>query len=226
MAIIRDDQGAGVIVAWWLGGLFLLSFAAPLSWALLGRMPIWIAWQVNPLLIFLDLAALTVLGKAGWATLGYLKFGRLSLFLGGSRPAIGGQLDATLTLPRAAFAAKRLTVELRCIEVGRPQDGPQMDARELRKTSLGGLQGIVRWSSGPVPFPLQRRLVNPVVAIRLPIPPGLPESERPRPGEVASPGRVYYAWELRIEAELPGPDLSRTFEIEVARSPRRPPVPG
>jgi len=140
MAIIRDSQGPGVIVAWWLGGLFLVSFAAPLSWGLLGRMPIWLAWQVNPMLTFLDLFALTVVGKAVWATLGYLKFGRLSLCVTGNRPAIGGELEATLTLPRVAFAAKYLTVELRCIEIGRPDDGARMDTRQLRNVRVGGVQ--------------------------------------------------------------------------------------
>jgi hypothetical protein len=217
MAIIRDSQGPGVIVAWWLGGLFLVSFAAPLSWGLLGRMPIWLAWQVNPMLTFLDLFALTVVGKAVWATLGYLKFGRLSLCVTGNRPAIGGELEATLTLPRVAFAAKYLTVELRCIEIGRPDDGARMDTRQLRNVRVGGVQGILQWSSGPVQLALQRRLVNPTVAIRLPIPAGLPESERPRQGEAASPGRVYYTWELSVGAEVPGPDLARSFEIEVAR---------
>lgn len=216
MAIIRDGQGPGVIVAWWLGSFILLSLAVPLTWAFLGRMPIWVAWQFNPMIMFLDLAALTTLGKAAWATLAYLKFGALSLRLP-TRPAIGGELEAMLSLPRAAFGAKYLIVELRCIEIGRPYDGPQMDARELRKVRLGSVQGLLQWSSGPVRLPLQRRLANPTVAIRLPIPPGLPPSDRPQGDEVAAPGRVYFVWELRVEAELPGPDLARTFEIEVEK---------
>ena len=217
MAItIRDGQGPGVIVAWWLGSFILLILAVPLTWALLGRMPWWLSWQVNPMITFLDLFALVVVGKAAWATLGYLKFGQLALRLADGRPAIGGQLNATLTLPRAAFAAKRLTVEFRCVEIGRPDDGSRMDARKLQKVRLGGLDGIVRWSSGAVQFPLQRRTVNATAEIRLPVPTGLPESDLPK-GEAFAPGRVYFAWELRIEAELPGPDLARTFEIEVAR---------
>ena len=217
MAIIRDGQGPGVIVAWWVGALIVLTLAAPLSWGLFGRMPIWLAWQVNPVIIFLDLFALIVVGKAAWATLSYLKFGGLSLYLAGDRPAVGGQLEATLSLPRAAFAARQLTVELRCVEMGRPDEGARMDTRQVRKARLGGLHGILRWSSGPVQFPLQRRSANPTVTIRLPIPPGLPESEKPRQGETFPPGRIYHAWELRVEAELPGPDLARSFEIDVTR---------
>jgi hypothetical protein len=213
---VLDGQDPGTIARWGGAGLLMLLLAVPATLIMLPQLPIGLSWVIGPLIVFLDLWTLITFGKAAMATAGYLRFGRVTLHQAGSRAALGGQLAAIVALPRGARGVRSVNAELICVEIGRRYDGPSTpDARELRKVRLGGLPGLLRWSSGPMAFPVRPGLLAASAAIQIPIPAHLPESDLPRAGGPVSPGRIYHAWELRVDADVPGPDLSRTFEVTV-----------
>lgn len=219
MAItIRDGYDARTLVAWWIGALLVLVVAIPILIVYFtGAFPPGFGWIFYPLVGSAALAGAIVLYKAVMATLGHLRFGRLTLRISGNAPAVGGELDARLSLPAGA---EKMSVELVCMELGRAQDEPLQPrsvARSVARARADGLQGRIVWSSGALSFPAG-------AAIRVPIPAGLPEWDMPQPG-AAVRGRIYHAWELRVDAALPGVDLSRSFLIEVTRQ-RPPPAPG
>jgi hypothetical protein len=211
MAItIRDSHDAGALVGWWVGAVLLLGVAIPvLAVYFTGVFPPGFSWIFYPLVGSAALAGAIVLYKAVTATLGHLRFGRLTLRISGNAPAVGGELDARLSLPAGA---EKMSVELVCMELGRAQDEPLQPrsvARSVARARADGLRGRVLWSSGALSFAAG-------AAIRIPIPAGLPGWDMPEPGAAAR-GRIYHAWELRVDAALPGVDLSRSFLIEVRR---------
>jgi len=203
---VRDSHDAGTLVAWWIGAALLLGLTVPVLYVYFaGAFPPGFSWIFHSLVAFTALAGPIVLYKAGRATLEYFRFGRLLLRIPDQGPVVGGELAAVLALPTAV---ERVSAELVCIELGRPHDSSKVLARTVGGARVGALQGRVLWSSGAQTFPSG-------ATIHIAIPASLPASDMPDPGEAVR-GRIYHAWELRVDAALPGLDLSRTFEIEVS----------
>jgi len=203
---VRDSHDAQTLVAWWVGAIVMLVLAVPLGYAYVavGFAP-GAKWIFYPLIALLLLGAPIVLYKAARATLEYLRFDRAGLAGGELVDRLGGELAALLPLPSGAAQA---SAELVCIELGRPQDDLP-PARTLARVRVGGFQGRIVWSSGVVRVPAG-------AMIRIPIPAGLPAWDMPAAGEAVR-GRLYHAWELRVDVSRPGLDVARTFNIEVAK---------
>lgn len=215
---VKDQQDFFAITYWWRAGFLMLPLAGAFAYVLVFvGFPVGLNLVFGPMAMLVILATPIVFYRAGHATLSYLRFGRVSLRLVGDDPRVGGRFAAMLAVPKAAAAAKRVTAELVCIELGRPYDGPSIPrVGEFLPSRIGALQGGLKWSSGPAEFPVRPGLVAGLAAIHFPIPAGLPASDRP---EEHRPGRLHHLWELRVDAAVPGPDLSRTFEIKVREAP-------
>jgi hypothetical protein len=137
MAItIRDSHDAGALVGWWVGAVLLLGVAIPvLAVYFTGVFPPGFSWIFYPLVGSAALAGAIVLYKAVTATLGHLRFGRLTLRISGNAPAVGGELDARLSLPAGA---EKMSVELVCMELGRAQDEPLQPRSVARSVARAG----------------------------------------------------------------------------------------
>lgn len=203
--ILRSQDDNGGILKLWLGMAFYLAFIGVLDYAFLFQggadMPP-VGWAVLGLFTFFGVGGAVICVHR---TLGWFKYGSILLYL--DAPArTGARLAAQFTLPGKLRGARSLKVSLSCI------------ARERRRPDNGGSHFVSEamvWSES-------RSLVihwvgnSGKVQVQFEIPIACPETEHP-PGGVMQENRAYHRWELVIAAEVPGIDLSRTFDLPVAR---------
>jgi hypothetical protein len=129
-------------------------------------------------------------------TMNRLKFGEVHLHLPFEKPAPGGELAGSVTLPARAAQANHVRVELRCLKVviGTDDKGRTTTKQERE------------WYQEKF-FVVRRRGGGAEVEFRMTVP-DEPVISRSEP----------YVWEVQVMADLPGVDLSRSFVIEMGRA--------
>ena len=189
------STGAGKeLKALWAGAAIMNVLGLPVGWmALFGdqTMPIYIQVAL-PLFTLLGLYILVVAVRD---SLRWRRFGRLQMILDPLPGSVGGHVGGVLELPFHQAAAADFRVVLLCIR------------ERLVKTSDGSNRSdSVEWAREMVPD-----VVRSGTGVRLGftfrVPEGLPQSEEPSDD--------YHKWVIRVQADVPGPDLDQVFEVPV-----------
>lgn len=127
-------------------------------------------------------------------------FGTIPLEVDAPEPAVGGQLRATLRLPKSAAAASTVRAELLCYTVS---------------TGDEQVERVLVWGKG-ASFAIRWRADEGEAVLVFQIPEGLPRSEAYEPGAPAQ--RKFAAWELNVKAETSGQPLDRSYDLNILPS--------
>ncbi len=146
-------------------------------------------------LIF-PLAGIYLLVLAVKFTLSWYKFGQLVLTLDPYPGSIGGQVGGTLEVPVAYSSQQRFPVSLQCVHSYETGSGKN---RSRHEKILWHASGLAHTHPSPTSGTL--------LAICFDVPADLPASE--------PHSRSYRFWRLDLNADLPGIDLHRQFELPV-----------
>ena len=200
-------ESPDAIIGGWLVTLIILGFvggALVLMWE--------VETDVVPWIIFSAFAAigLFMLASAIRTTWGRFKFGNVRLWLENPLLERGGHLIATVTIPSRLREADFVMATLACKHCQRyPNDGNYVEDPVWRL---------------PRRFPLRRDGGAIKADFDFKIPVNSPATNLP--GEThhgdsgggfrVSSGESYYAWELKVEVDVPGLDLERTYRIFVS----------
>ena len=195
--VILATEGPGTLAGHWASTLIyaVLSFGMFYVGAFVAREFIFV-------LLTGFFAAFGVAGIAYmvWRTAEVMKHGESRLMLLAPMPALGGQLLGRLSLSSTALrAGQKVRARLECTRVtqyfhknGGTSNEPCCGVSGSFPVDAGGLR------------------------IALDIPAELPPTEQPeRLSTGERPPEVSFKWELKITADLPGVDFSRTFLIDV-----------
>lgn len=146
--------------------------------------------------LLFPLVGLYLLGQAIRSTLSWRRFGQLQLQLDPYPGSIGGQVGGTIDLPLPYDSQQRFPVSLMCVHSYETGSGKERKRRE----------SIVWQSQG-----LAHSQLSPSGGTRLglcfDVPAQLPASQ--------PHSREYHLWRLDLQADLPGVDLHRQFEVPV-----------
>jgi uncharacterized protein DUF6498 len=197
--VIPSAENQTSIAGAWLWTLVYCGFCFPMFWYALTK------WrELVPILIsgFFAVWGVVYFFATLFTTLEKRKFGDVRVTLDGAAPTLGGVLAGRIQLPRAAAAARHIRAELVCIEEVLSQDAKGRTARSEKRVWYREL-----------PFPVRREGARNVAAFQLRI------ADEP----VIERG-VAYKWQLKITADVPGVDLSRSFPVEVAQRPAEVPA--
>ena len=149
-------------------------------------------------------------------TLSHRKFGIASLLLERPAPSIGGQLRGSVSLPATAASARTVEAELTCWK----------EIHEIGRNKSTHREPV--WATKQS-FPIRAKPGGASATIGIEIPGDLePTNAKPRVLVMSSgdPPRVFWWWELRVTADVPGVDLDRHYPIVVlpAQPHAAPPV--
>ncbi len=198
----RPDWASGVastgavkeLKALWVGAAIMNVLGLPVGWiALFGG-------QEFPVYIEVALPLFTLLGLnifflAVRDSLRWRRFGRLQMTLDPLPGSIGGHAGGVLELPFHQAAAADFRVVLLCIR------------DRLVKTSDGSNRSdSVQWAREMVPD-VERSGTGVRLRYTFEVPEGLPQSEEPSDN--------YHRWVIRVQADVPGPDLDQVFDVPV-----------
>ena len=189
------SAGAGKeLKALWLGAAIMNALGLPVGWmALFGGQTLPLYIQV--VLPVFTLVGLHVLFVAVRDSLRWRRFGRLQMTLDPLPGSIGGHVGGMLELPFHQAAAADFRVALICIR------------DRLVQTSEGSNRSdSVEWAREMVPD-VERSGRGVRLRYTFEVPEGLPQSEEP--------SDAYHRWVIRVQADVPGPDLDQVFEVPV-----------
>ncbi|MCC7036049.1 MAG: DUF3592 domain-containing protein [Alphaproteobacteria bacterium] len=138
------------------------------------------------------------IGLLVWAvrrTLEWKRFGASPVALDPFPAAIGGQAGGTFELPVPFDSAHRFRITLACVHSFKSGSGKNRSRREKN----GWEQSVIGYA--------EPGLYGTRVQFRFDIPAGLPPSDALREGD------AYDLWRLSLQADLPGADINRDYEI-------------
>ncbi len=180
--------------ALWVGAVIMNVLGLPVGWiALFGGQAVPVYLQV--ILPAFTLLGLHILSVAVRDSLRWRRFGRLKMILDPLPGSIGGHVGGMLELPFHQAAAADFRVVLLCIR------------DRLVKTNDGSNRSdSVEWAREMVPS-VERSGSGVRLRYTFEVPEGLPQSEEPSDD--------YRRWVIRVQADVPGPDLDQVFEVPV-----------
>ena len=194
---IKSDAGKGV----WFFWLFALVWNA-ISTPIVFIVPAELQQENYAALIGLlfPLIGLFLLYKAIKVTLEYRHFGRvvysMDPFPGGIGGHVGGHIQVNNLDYRRAREARALSIKLECVYSYVSGSGKNRSRRESIKWAQQGQPKIENAIEG----------VN--LSFRFDVPEGLPQADVEQNG-------AYHFWRLSINADIPGIDLDRSYNIPV-----------
>ena len=166
----------------------------PVGWmALFGSQALPVYIQV--VLPVFTLVGLHMLFVALRDSLRWRRFGRLQMTLDPLPGSIGGHVGGMLELPFHQAAAADFRVVLLCIR-----------DRLVLTSDRSNRSDSVEWAREMVPD-VERSGRGVRLRYTFEVPEGLPQSEEPSDD--------YHRWVIRVQADVPGPDLDQVFEIPV-----------
>jgi len=200
--VVRSTEGPGTLLGNWVGTLAYSAFSFVMFY--IG------AFVAGGLIFTLLTGFFAAFGVAGiaymaWRTLEVMKYGGTNLMLLAPMPALGGRLQAHLLVPGALRRAV-ISARLECT------------CTKKFHHKNGGTSSMPYWGVSRT-YPVRGAGIQ----IALDIPARLPPLDEP-PAPLSTgepPPTVSYTWELKLTADVPGVDFSRSFPIDVL-----PPQPG
>lgn len=226
--IVDTEQNPKSIGFMWIFAVLWCSVSFPVFWMFAIQ-----ARQVVPGIVSGLFAAfgLIILFFTAKATLEYVKFGQVDLTLDGE-PAVGRDFGATIRLP-ASPALTKLTAELACVQL--------ISDRDTQGKAI--IREADAWTLKQE-FPVRRGAAGAYAALRFDVPAdrpptttaediGLDETQMKEAFKdfdlakfralhtiaARAQARGSYRWELRVQADVPGIDLDRTFKLHVLPLP-------
>ena len=197
---IKSDAGRGVWL-FWLFALVWNAISTPLVFILPGELQ-----SENYAALFgllFPLVGLFLLYRAIKVTLEFRYFGRvvysMDPFPGGIGGHVGGYIQVNNLDYRRAREARALSVKLECVNSYVSGSGKNRSRRESIKWAQQGQPKIENAIEG----------VN--LSFRFDVPEGLPQADVEQSG-------AYHFWRLSINADIPGIDLDRSYNIPVFAS--------
>jgi hypothetical protein len=198
---IRSNAKRGVFVIWG----FAIVWNA-ISWPVVFALPDELAKSNYAVLIGLlfPLVGLVLLYQALRATNEFRRFGVVLFEMDPYPGGIGGNVGGHIVLPRLDYAiatasTSKLSVRLECVYSYVSGSGDNRSRRESIKWAEEGEPQVENAGQGV-------RL-----SLRFSVPENLPEAEVKQNGN-------YHFWRLSVEADIPGVDLDRQFNIPVFRN--------
>jgi hypothetical protein len=194
---IKSDAGKGVWF-FWLFAIIWNAISTPLAFTLPGELQRGNYAALIGLLF--PLVGLFLLYKAIQVTLEYHHFGRVVYRMdpwpGGIGGHVGGHIQVNNLDYRRAREARTLSVKLECVYSYVSGSGKNRSRRESIKWAEQGQPKIENSIEG----------VN--LSFRFDVPDGLPQAD-------VEQGGAYHFWRLSINADIPGIDLDRSYNIPV-----------
>lgn len=178
----------------WSFSIFWNLVSLPAVMALPGELE-----QGNLLILFALLFPLFGMFMLGWAiktTLSWRRFGQLRLLLQPYPGSLGGQVGGTIEVPLAYDGQQRFPVSLQCLRSYETGSGKNRRRHET-----------VIWQSNGLAHSKPTATGSTHLTICFDVPADLPASE--------TYSSDYRFWRLDLDADLPGVDLQRQFDIPV-----------
>ncbi len=188
---VVSNATAGVI-GLWLFATFWNAIGVPASVLALGQELPKGNYPVLAILIF-PLAGLGLVVFAILKTLEWRRFGKVALVMDPYPGAIGGEMAGSIDIPVPHLPGHRYQATLACVRSYYSGSGKN---RSRREEVLWQEEGVPQGGSSAAGTRL---------FVRFKIPAGLPASEEP--------AGSYHFWRLHLEGDMPGVDLSRSFEV-------------
>lgn len=198
-ATVRSSSKSTMWSAWIFAG-FWNAISAPLPFIMVGE----IVDKGNWIGLLALLFPLIGIGLAIWAirrTLEWHRFGPAPVVLDPFPGSIGGHVGGTMDLRLPFDPAARFRVTLTNLHSRMSGSGKNRSRRETAK-----------WQDSTVAY-AEPGGKGTRLTFRFDVPEGLHESDADR-------GDSYYLWRLGLEAELPGADLDRSYDIPVYATAR------
>ena len=194
---IKSDAGKGVLFFWFFAVVWN-AISTPVAFILSGELDR--ENYVALISLLFPLVGLFLLYKAIKMTLEYRHFGRVTYSMDPYPGAIGGHVGGHLRIKNLDFQraseARSLSVKLECVYSYMSGSGKNRSRRET-----------VKWAEHGQPR-VDNALEGISLAFRFDIPEGLPQADVEQSG-------AYHLWRLSVDADIPGIDLSRSYNIPV-----------
>ncbi len=167
---------------------------------------LWVGWvalfgdRELPMYLQVALPTFTLLGLSIFFlavrdSFRWRRFGRLEMILDPLPGSIGGHAGGSLVLPLHQARAADFRVLLMCIR-----------DRLVRTSDGSNRSDSVEWAREMLPE-LERSGSGVRLRYTFEVPEGLPQSEEPSDD--------YHRWVIRVQADVPGPDLDQMFQVPV-----------
>jgi len=162
--------------------------------------PLWVLIVLGVMSLF----GVLLLWGLAHRTISMAKFGAIALDIL-APAAIGGRFVAALKVPPAARAASVLGAELACLHVRWQRTNDRESSNRIEKELHRERREFrIEWAGD-----------HGQVHLQFAIPPGLPHSDGDEQDE-EDPAQGFHFWRLKIDANVPGVDLARTYPVQVA----------
>lgn len=186
----------GIMIGRWVMGILLSIFLCPffIGFASMENRPFFV-WVI---LVPFAVAALWLLGKAGYATLQYLKYGNPMLTLSQLPIVPGTRFLALLLVKRQLVTEYGIHLTFKCVKTtvtgsGKYSSTDTEDVHSETKTITKDMVRIADEGS--------------IVPVAFDVPTGLPDRE--------NEGNPSYEWKLEAKAKTAGIDFSAEFDLPV-----------
>lgn len=194
---IASDAGKGTLIFWGFA-IFWNAVSTPVVFVVPDELA---RGEYAVLLVLLfPLVGLFLVYKALQRTLEYRRFGKVPLHLDPYPGAIGGHVGGSIQVRnldyRRAIAAESLTVTLECVYSYVSGSGKNRSRRES-----------IKWAERGRPR-IDNAIEGVTLSFRFDVPENLPEADVEQSG-------AYHFWRLGVNAEIPGVDLDRQYNIPV-----------
>ena len=167
------------------------------------NVPLWVLIVLGAMSLF----ALLVLWGLVNQTIGMARFGAIALDVL-TPGTIGGRYAAAMKLPGSARSASVLGAELACLHVHWQKTNDGESSHRIEKELHRERRE----------FPIQWAGDYGQVHLQFSIPSGLPHSDDGEPDDEEDPAKGFHFWQIKIDANVPGVDLARTYPVQVGRA--------
>jgi hypothetical protein len=196
-AQVKSNAGKGVLFFWFFT-LVWNAISTPVAFTLPGELH---GDNYLALIVLLfPLVGLFLLFKAIKLTLEYRHFGKVTYSMDPYPGAIGGHIGGQVQVKNLDFKraseARSLAVKVECVYSYMSGSGKNRSRRETIKWAEQGQPRVDNAHKGTS------------LAFRFDIPEGLPAADVEQSG-------AYHFWRLSVDADIPGIDLSRSYNIPV-----------
>jgi hypothetical protein len=197
---IKSNAGKGVLFFWFFA-IVWNAISTPVAFIVPGELHGDNYLALIALLF--PLVGLYLLFKAIKLTLEYRHFGRVTFSMDPYPGAIGGHVGGHLQIKNLDFQraseARSLLVKVECVYSYMSGSGKNRSRSET-----------IKWAEQGRPR-VDKALEGTSLAFRFDIPEGLPQAD-------VEQGGAYHFWRLSVDADIPGIDLNRSYNIPVFAS--------
>jgi hypothetical protein len=206
--LVKPNQRFSTALALWLI-VVLLGLLLLVGWYTVLNTTEPVKWFTWPILVIFTALAVVMFYRTMHVSMGLLRFGYIPLLVYVNNPDSPRIIKARMRISRHQDLIRQISGRLVCqkLEWKKQQSGKGRDKIELSVSE--------HWQAEKRNFPVNR---SGMVEFLFEIPPELPGTSGSTDMEYTEGafGKVFYAWELQVNADMPGVDLVRDYEVPVA----------